>query len=96
MAVRPRSLCAWPSGSTLRYSTRRAHRAARATIARSGSFFGSSVVKYFGTIHDSPHLRSFRFYIDDGRWQGIVAVFAMFGDYDPSMRPSLTRSINAA
>ena len=49
MAVRHRSLSGWPSGRRLRDSTRRAQRAARATIARSGSFFRSSV-EIFGTI----------------------------------------------
>ncbi len=49
MAVRHRSMSGWPSGRRLRDSTRRAQRAARATIARSGSFFRSSV-EIFGTI----------------------------------------------
>ena len=88
MAMRHRSLSGWPSGRRLRDSTRLAQRAVRATIARSGSFFRSSVER-FGTImiHLFPmrmmskalrHSRSFAAVAMDssGRWRLGILVAA--------------------
>src|SRR5271157_456622 len=53
-ASRRLSLCAFPSGSCARGSTLRAHRAANATIARSGNSFSCSSVKFASFMFTSP------------------------------------------